>query len=254
MVLFAAPLLFSPIENQRKAGYNELAMIVDCAKRKTDALMPNMPHSRIYGSPLTDANFLGPGYSTENRWREWIKLETCRRLDWMIYIFDTLSIVEAGNAPLIKPSTLAGFPLPVPDTVWQAPSADAWSLALMSYCPTTLDTAMRDHFQTNQSGFSTSGLESTSHLNSLLLRNDFGMFGRLVMVVTLLRGLVALGRGDPEAADMLQHWGVNLASVANGKMMVAMVKAYGQALQKVSINQLAPGEYGSMLMKDNSVT
>lgn len=234
MVLFAVPLLFSPIENQRRTGYQELAIIVENARSQTDALTPNMPHSRIYGSPLTDANFLGPGYSTEKRWREWISLETCRRMDWMLYIFDTLSIVEAGNAPLIKPSDLAGFPLPVPDTVWQAPSADAWSLALMGYCPTTLDTAMRDHFQTNQGGFSASGIESTSHLNSLLLRNDFGMFGRLVMVVTLLRGLVALGRGDPEAAEMLHGWGVNLSSVANGKMMVAMVKAYGQALQKVS--------------------
>jgi hypothetical protein len=67
------------------------------------------------------------------------------------------------------------------------------------------------------------------------------MFGRLVMVVTLLRGLVALGRGDPEAADMLHGWGVNLASVANGKMMVALVKAYGQALQKVSLNRPASG-------------
>lgn len=33
--------------------------------------------------------------------------------------------------------------------------------------------------------------------------------------------------------QLLQDWGVNLGICANGKRMVAMVKAYGQALQKV---------------------
>jgi hypothetical protein len=230
--MYAAPLLFSPIEDQRIVGYAQISQIIDCARDKTAILDSEQPHFRLYGSPLTDSNQQGPGYN-HKRWKEWISLETRRRLIWMIYIFDTLSIVEAGREPRITSADVGRIPLPVPDTVWQATSADAWSLTLMGYCPTSLDTALRNHFQTNTGGLN--GFESSSHLNSLLVRNDFGMFGRLVMVATLLRGLVALGRGQSMAKEMLKSWGVNLGSVASGKMMVAMVKAYGQALQKVSI-------------------
>jgi len=183
LVMYASPLLLSEFEHARLSGYQQIQKVIYCARSYTKFLESGQPHSRTYSSPLTDNSFLGPGVNTHKRWQDWITLETRRRLIWMMYIFDTLSIIETGGEAHLRPSEVSEIPLPVPDTIWQAKSSDAWSLALMGYCPTTLRVALTDHFQSPNGGFMAStGFESSSHLNSLLLRNDYGSFGRLIMV------------------------------------------------------------------------
>lgn len=228
--MFTCPLLFSPVYAQRVLGYEEISMLFPNA-RAIGLFDPGKPHANI-SHRVHDADLY-------KRWKEWINLESTRRIAWMLYLFDTLSIIETGSQAGISFFEVATFPLPVPDTIWQAQTAQEWERA-MRMCPhTTLNTAMRDHFSTcTSSTTSPPGCETSTDMNTLLLRNDFGMFARLIMVVTLLRGLILLAQGDPQGGEFLHAWGVNLTACVNGKNTLAKVKAYGHALSKVSTPRL----------------
>jgi hypothetical protein len=190
------------------------------------------PHSALYASLiLPDLNG-----SLNTVWKEWIKLETQRRIAWMLYLFDTLSVIETGSIPVLSPKDMAFMPLPAPDCIWQTATAEAWQQALMAYSPITLDAAMREHFTSQSTGYATPGFVTPSSMSSILLRSDFGMFGRLVMAISLLRGLLLLAGSNSEAIDIAEHWGFVPSRFASGKLMVALVKAYGNALYKVSSN------------------
>ena len=115
------------------------------------------------------------------------------------------------------------MPLPAPDTIWRAPTAQAWLAAIKTYRPMTLDEGMRrtfflpsfgafdDMHQQHQNQFpspppfkfgtqdSSPGAQADGY--NLLNEYEYGPFARSAMVLTLLRGVMDIGEGKRDRGD-----------------------------------------------------
>ncbi|KAJ9096324.1 hypothetical protein QFC21_005144 [Naganishia friedmannii] len=202
LMIYATPLLLSPSAEQRAMGYVKLAYIIPMT-RNLKAFQNSQPHMQLYSSLQVPD---GPK-DAEDTWRDWIKQETIRRVIWMLFFYDSLSCLEMGVPPSISFAEVANLPLPAPDTVWQARSAEDWRCALTTYRATTLDQSMGFHFQLRPGQDSQSAHYESPKDVSVLVCSDFGMFGRLIMVVSLLRALIQLGQAQVDVADsIIQMW------------------------------------------------
>lgn len=172
----------------------------------------------------------------EHQWREWIKQETIRRVIWMMFFYDTLSCLEMGVPPSICFPEVAVVPIPAPDTIWQARSAADWRFALTTYRPATLDQAMRFHFHLRPGQDSQSAHQESPKDVCMLVCTDFGPFGRLVMVISLLRALLQIGQAQVRVEDsVIQTWARSLSTPEEQKLtMCTAVPLFGVALKRVS--------------------
>ena len=180
---------------------------------ETSILLPTSPQS-----PPSELNAC---------WRRWIQLETRRRVAYLVYHLDTISSLES-NIPCILSSCEMGYmPLPAPDTIWRAPTAQAWLAAVKDYRPMTLDEAMRRVFflpsfgafdemhQQHQDaqaqsqcarymgkgGAADACPSSKADGYNLLNEYEYGPFARSAMVLTLLRGVIDIGEGKRDRGD-----------------------------------------------------
>ncbi|KAJ9104231.1 hypothetical protein QFC19_004048 [Naganishia cerealis] len=214
LMIYATPLLLSPSAEQRAMGYVKLAYIIPMS-RNLKAFQDSQPHMQLYSSLQVSNCPKDAG----NIWRDWIKQETIRRVIWMLFFYDTLSCLEMGVPPSISFAEVANLPLPAPDTIWQARSAEDWRCALTAYRATTLDQAMGFHFQLRPGQDSQSVHHESPKDVSALVCCDFGMFGRLVMVISVLRALIQLGQAQIAVQDsVIQSW-ANPEATAQGKKM-----------------------------------
>lgn len=138
----------------------------------------------------------------DRAWKRWIQLESRRRTAYLVYYLDTISALEANIPPVLTSCEISDIPLPSPDTIWKAPTAEAWLLAVKKYRPMTLDEAMRRMFFLPTFGaFDTLHEKAkTAHYN-LLNESDYGPFARVAMMITLLRGVMDIGEGKRERGD-----------------------------------------------------
>lgn len=151
---------------------------------------PNFP---LPVSPYTSAEL-------DKTWRRWVQLESRRRTAFLVYHLDTVSSIESQFPPIITPSELAALPLPAPDTIWKAPTAEAWLEAMQSYQPLTLDGATRRLFNLPTSG-RFDEVASPDPTRNILSSYDFGPFARTALIMTLLRGIIDLGEGKRDRGD-----------------------------------------------------
>lgn len=172
----------------------------------------------------------------ENTWQDWIKQETIRRVIWMLFFYDSLSCLEMGVPPSISFAEVANLPLPAPDTVWQARSAEDWRCALATYRATTLGQSMGFHFQLRPGQDSQSAHHESPKKVSSLVCSDFGMFGRLIMVISLLRALIQIGQAQVSVEEsIIQVWAsAEGVSPENKLNMYEAVMRCGIALKRVS--------------------
>lgn len=145
---------------------------------------------------------------------------------YLVYHLDTISSLES-NIPCILSSCEMGYmPLPAPDTIWRAPTAQAWLAAVKKYRPMTLDEAMRrifflpsfgafddmhqQHQDAQQSRARFMGADAHAagagpgaHADGYNLLNEYeyGPFARSAMVLTLLRGVIDIGEGKRDRGD-----------------------------------------------------
>lgn len=189
------------------------------------------PHMQIYA-----AHQPGSLKDTEDHWREWIKQETIRRVIWMLFFYDSLSCLEMGVPPSMSFDEVSSVPIPAPDIVWQARSAEDWRLALTTYRAATLEQVMRMHFQLRPGQNTQSAHRESPKDVSALVCHDFGPFGRLVMVISLLRALIQIGQGQVRVEDSaVQTWARSSSSSEETKLsMFETVTRFGIALKRVS--------------------
>src|ERR1051326_3163212 len=71
--------------------------------------------------------------SNESSWRRWILAETVRRTLFLTNIINTLSCRTTKQNPYfyetLDDNLILDMPLPAPDSLWKAKSADEWALA-----------------------------------------------------------------------------------------------------------------------------
>ena len=198
--------------------------------RHLKVFAPNHPHMQVYSAPQP-----GSSRDAESHWRDWIKQETIRRVIWMLFFYDTLSCLEMGVPPSISFDEVTHVPLPAPDNIWQARSAEDWRFALTTYRAATLEQVMRMHFQLRPGQDTYAAHRESPKDVSALVCHDFGPYGRLVMVISLLRALIQLGQAQVRVEDStVQIWARSSAIADEQKLnMFELVTRFGVALKRV---------------------
>ncbi len=130
-------------------------------------------------------------------WKQWIRYEAWRRTAWLVYTLDTLAHLESNATANVPPRDIRHIPLPYPDWVWKAPTVKKWSDALTEFgwCTKTLDDGMYCL------------ASRVDNLTSVrIFRGRLGPYARHTLILTILRGLVAYGRGEPSGGYVTKRW------------------------------------------------
>lgn len=201
--------------------------------RNLKLFQETQPYMELYASPRqTDQP-----KDLEQQWREWIKQETIRRVIWMLFFYDTLSCLEMGVPPSISFDEVAAVPIPAPDTIWQARTAVDWRFALTAYRSATLDQAMRFHFHLRPGQDTQSAHQESPKDVCMLVCTDYGPFGRLIMVISLLRALLQIGQAQVRVEQsVIQTWATSPSTPEGQKLsMGTAVPLFGLALKRVRV-------------------
>nr|CDI53691.1 c2h2 zinc finger protein zas1a [Melanopsichium pennsylvanicum 4] len=173
-----------------------------------------------------------PLYETEIQgedkiWRRWAELEGRRRTAFVIFTMDTVAHLDAAVPTMLATKEIAHLPLPNPDHLWRASTAQSWNKALQQHKGLTLDEALH---QLLSSDPGTSPPQQVSDMPSI--QGSHGPFARLVMVFALLRGIVEMleGRATKVAKpSSLTKW-MKLSPQSNGPD--SQVAVYKKALAR----------------------
>ncbi|KAJ9114747.1 hypothetical protein QFC22_005623 [Naganishia vaughanmartiniae] len=226
-------LEFEPLEEERTFeeakpranGYDELTTNIFHA-RSARIMEPDITWR--YTTVWKDVSG-SPDHVLRTQWKRWIEEEARRRTIWLLYLFDTLKIVETRGSGLILPQDVGGLLLPSPDSIWKTGSHAQWREAMVTYTPVTLDEAMEAHFADSDMP-----VDATGKSNSSCLFSHLGRFARLLIVLTLLRGLTLFGEGKSDAGSLLNAWGVLFHNGSPNNKNMSTVLAFGSALSTVS--------------------
>jgi hypothetical protein len=94
------------------------------------------------------------------------------------------------------------MPLPAPDSIWKAETAEDWLKAIKNYRPMTLDEGMRRiFFLPTYGAFDTLHERADTKYYHLLNESEIGPFARVAMILTLLRGIIDVGEGKRDRGD-----------------------------------------------------
>lgn len=183
-----------------------------------------------------------------------------------------MAFIEAGTKPVTEPRDMRHFPLPAPAPTWNARTAKQWLENMRKY-PTirTLDEVMHKTFDLDEqhgcpntqrdplTGFPVGlfgmfgpATRSTYTADCIGGHNvTMGPFGRLCVILTLLRGLIEFGEGKRKGGQVTSIWALGNAGVERkqtsgpGVDRVALeaitVAAYKRAFDRVS-TRLPPRE------------
>jgi len=97
---------------------------------------------------------------------------------------------------------VALIPLPAPDSLWNAETAEDWLRAVKKYRPMTMDEAMRRIFFLPTFGaFDALHEQADTKFYNLLNESELGPFARAAMILCLLRGVMDIGEGKRDRGD-----------------------------------------------------
>ncbi|CAO1635128.1 unnamed protein product [Parajaminaea phylloscopi] len=155
-----------------------------------------------------------PGCPDEEKvWRQWAEYEGRRRTAFLIFLMDMVASLDAGLPTLIEMQELKHLPLPVPDTIWRAGTAETFGIALKKYRGITLDEAMSDLLNTSDTAESDDQQAAQEGQDSEMkfaddeasedahaatessgdhIAGQHGPFARLIMILPILQGIVHL--------------------------------------------------------------
>ncbi|KAJ1309913.1 hypothetical protein OPQ81_006672 [Rhizoctonia solani] len=221
LLLYNTPAFLSEDPSERVIGHLFLGTVVKVI-RKSGLFHPTAD----FASRLT----VPADATLDQRWRKWIRHETCRRCAWFVYVLDTIACLEAGIPSLVSPRDLSHLALPACDSLWSAGSEVEWA----AYAEAgghqtegiTLDIAMRSVF-----GYDNAAEEGRP---DAIVALRLGPFARTVIVMTLLRGLIEFGQGKPRGGVVTHNWITNglLAGRVPEATNTWVLGAYLRALAK----------------------
>ncbi|WVF66257.1 hypothetical protein IAT40_000997 [Kwoniella sp. CBS 6097] len=220
LILYHAPNFLSSNESERVMANMFLGTIVHIT-RQVGFFTPEAEHVSL--KIRTPIQPFTPN-ELDRCWREWIQMETRRRTAYLVYQLDTVSALESNIPCILSSCELSYIPLPAPDHLWKAPTAQDWFKAVKKYRPMNLDEAMRRIFYLPTFGAFDTLHENadTKHYN-LLNVTDLGPFARSAMVLTLLRGVIDIGEGKRDRGDwrdLTDLW-VGCSWLRPGKRMIS---------------------------------
>ncbi|KZT52696.1 hypothetical protein CALCODRAFT_511889 [Calocera cornea HHB12733] len=240
LMLYNAPSLMSGDDCDRLVGHLFLGTIVTIA-RQAGLFVATAEHaSNGAFSREQMAWLLEPGNETalDNKWKDWIQSETYRRAAFLVYILDTLSSLESSIPAIVHPNHIAHIPLPAPDLLWQASTAQEWGMAMTVHHAAqgvTLDQAMQDILRPVPSHNPDVGSGAESAATSAgddAKFAEMGPFARIVVILTLVRGLMTFGEGEKAGGPVTKRWA--LGGMASGRWWNEgeVLDAYQAALQR----------------------
>ncbi|OCF33207.1 hypothetical protein I316_05252 [Kwoniella heveanensis BCC8398] len=219
LILYHAPNFLSSNESERVMANMFLGTIVHIT-RQVGFYTPEADHISL--KIRTPVQPFTPN-ELDRAWREWIQMETRRRTAYLVYQLDTVSALESNIPCILSSCELSYIPLPAPDSLWKAPTAQDWYKAVKKYHPMNLDEAMRRIFYLPTFGpFDTLHENADTKHYNLLNVTDLGPFARSAMVLTLLRGVIDIGEGKRDRGDwrdLTDLW-VGCSWLRPGKRMV----------------------------------
>ncbi|KAK4686104.1 hypothetical protein P7C73_g4026, partial [Tremellales sp. Uapishka_1] len=198
LLLYHAPFFLSQDETERQEANFFLGTIINITRQigfftaetehfETEITVPAAPYT-----PL----------ELDIAWKRWIQLEGRRRTAYLVYQLDTVCALESSLPCLLTSCEIAYLPLPAPDTLWKAPTAEIWLEQVQKYRPMTLDEAMRRiFFLPTYGAFDSMHERADTKFYNLLNESEFGPFARVAMIVTLLRGIIDIGEGKRDRGD-----------------------------------------------------
>lgn len=186
------------------------------------------------------------------------------RTIWLVYLLDTQSSIETSSVSLVCPRDVRHLPLPASNTFWNAPSAITWGLltAHSTFAVFTLDDAMQKIFDFSaelenlNGGFgiahSSNVIDSSAEVTpSVLDVLTIGPFARLMMIITMLRGLIEYGEGNHGGGYVVQRWitgGQNGHLAYNGDdpelFHHSVMNAFNKALVRVGTATCLRDDFG----------
>ncbi|WWD22281.1 hypothetical protein CI109_106772 [Kwoniella shandongensis] len=198
LILYHAPNFLSGSDSERLTANMYMGTIVNIT-RQIGFYTPEAEHFETKIAtpvqPYTPSDL-------DRCWRQWISLETRRRTAFLVYQLDTVSALESNIPCILSTCEVSYVPLPAPDTLWKAPTAEAWLKAVKNYRPMTMDEAMRRiFFLPTYGSFDSLHENSDTQYYNLLNQTDMGPFARCAMVITLLRGVMDIGEGKRDRGD-----------------------------------------------------
>lgn len=187
--MFNVPALLSSSVDDRAAGYAENKSVIRVAQR-----MGIFDHTQLHARPYQALD--AKTRSLDAAWRRWVKEEQLRRIAHLLFIFDTLSLIETATEPLVNPVDVLRIPNGAPDTLWKdAKTAEEWNTALHQYRSASPAACLMDTFQLFNNGV-------RSHFESPRFNHsDYGPLARLSIIFAFLRGILAVARGEYRSSD-----------------------------------------------------
>lgn len=226
LFLFNVPAMLSPRISERAAGYAENRRVVEMAQRM-GIFSPHELHAKPYHSLNLKARQL------DAAWRLWVKHESYRRIAHLLFIFDTLGVIETAAEPVVEPAEILQIPNPAPESIWTANSAEEWNAALQQYRPASPEACLEETFQLFADGV-------RSHFERPYFnKGDFGMFARLSVIFAFLRAILAIARGEYLTSD--GKYDISQMWRPSGKCMPTLtyretLQLMALALNRVSLN------------------
>ncbi|KAF8344289.1 uncharacterized protein EI90DRAFT_3029088 [Cantharellus anzutake] len=187
LLLYNSSSFLSENQTDRLAGELYLATITSVA-RQSGLFTP--------GSVCTNPEQL-PKEEWPSHWKLWITHESWRRTAWLVYTLDTLAHLESNAIAHIPPRDLRHIPLPYPDSAWNAPTADGWASAMSAFGWTS---------RTVDDGMYAISASDGSPEQWNIFRKKIGPYARHILILTILRGIVAYGRGEPGGGYVTKRW------------------------------------------------
>ncbi|CDZ96249.1 FOG: Zn-finger [Phaffia rhodozyma] len=180
LIMYNAPAALSDSLVQRMAAHMNFGSLANIARQVG---IFDASNGQTKTTPIYDWE----DRSVDLSWKKWVKSEGIRRTAWVLYILDSICSIETGCPRLVASVDLSEFPLPSPDSIWEAPTASSWAEACSKFSNSehVFEKQMRSIYNTS------SGSEPVSENHSA------GPFSWLIVILTLTRELIDLGEGKP---------------------------------------------------------
>jgi len=124
----------------------------------------------------------------EKVWRRWCDWEGRRRTAYMLFLVDTVAHLDTGASMVMCVDDVAHIPLPSPDFVWRTMTPERWMEALERYEGPTLAEALHQLLGPGSE-------EIPRPTRGVSIVGSHGPFARLMMMLSLLRGILFLMEG-----------------------------------------------------------
>jgi hypothetical protein len=199
LLLYQAPALLTDQHPNRKCAVKVLKRVIELAR--ISGLFK--PAAKFVTSMVT----ISPNEADKNerQWHKWINTEKFRRTAWLLYVFDTLVSLDPEVTPSISLMDVAHIPLPSPPQLWAAGTSHEWAtrqiLHPQNMWNATLSNALTCSFTPPNSN-TIFDEEKRLPLEAV----EVGPFARLVIVLTLLRGVIEFGEGKKDGGLLVQEW------------------------------------------------